>query len=161
MGDTAAWISGGWFVDSGRYQASDQSRQQDDTYRRIEVITGRARRRRWTPDEKAQILIESLVPGVQISEVARRHNLNRGLLQTWRRQAVSAASAQPVAAFVPIRCGDDRVAPSASMPVPISVPASASSGTIEVEIGGARVRVHGAVNLDVLRQVLSVVGQGR
>ncbi len=161
MGDTAAWISGGWSVDSGRYQGSDQSRHQDDAYRRIEVITGRARRRRWTADEKAQILTESLVPGVQISEVARRHNLNRGLLQTWRRQAMSAASAQPVAAFVPIRCDDDRVAPLASVPVPVLVPASAPAGTIEVEIGRARVRVHGAVDLDALRQVLSVVGQGR
>ena len=51
------------------------------------MITGPVRRRRWTADEKAPILMESLAPGARISDVARRHNLNRGLLQAWRRQA--------------------------------------------------------------------------
>jgi transposase len=159
MRDTAIWVIGGWFVDSSRHQGSDQGGHQDDAYRRIEVITGRVRRRRWTPDEKAQILTESLVPGVQVSDVARRYNLNRGLLQTWRRQALRAASDQPVAAFVPIRRDNDDLAlpAAASMPGAPAAPA----GTIDVEIGRARVRVQGAVDLDALRQVLSVIGQGR
>jgi hypothetical protein len=35
------------------------ARQEDDSYRRIEVITGRRRRRRWTAEEKGRIIAES------------------------------------------------------------------------------------------------------
>lgn len=133
-----------------------QGRHQDDAYRRIEVITGRVQRRRWTPDEKAQILTESLVPGAQVSDVARRHNLNRNLLQTWRRQAMRASD-QAGTTFVPIHCADDAPAPQTAA----SVTVAAVPGKIDVEIGRARIRVQGAVDLDVLRQVLSVIGQNR
>ena len=34
-----------------------------DTFRRVEVITGVARRRRWTAEEKARIVAESYAPG--------------------------------------------------------------------------------------------------
>ena len=38
--------------------------------RRLELITGTGRRRQWSGDEKARIVVESLEPGVNISEVA-------------------------------------------------------------------------------------------
>jgi len=44
--------------------------------RRIELITGTGRRRRWSADEKARIVVESLKPGASVSEVARRHGLS-------------------------------------------------------------------------------------
>jgi len=43
--------------------------------RRLEVITGAGGRRRWSADEKAQILEEALAPGAVVSEVARRHDM--------------------------------------------------------------------------------------
>ncbi len=55
--------------------------------RRIELITGTGRRRRWLPDVKARILLESLEPGVNISEVARRNGLTPQQLFGWRHQA--------------------------------------------------------------------------
>jgi transposase len=55
--------------------------------RRIELITGTGRRRRWAPDVKARILLESLEPGANISDVARRHGLNPQQLFGWRHQA--------------------------------------------------------------------------
>jgi hypothetical protein len=39
--------------------------------RRIELITGATRRRQWSSDEKARIVVESLRQGANISEVAR------------------------------------------------------------------------------------------
>ena len=56
--------------------------------RRVEVITGTARRRTWSAHEKARIVAESFEPGANVSEVARRHGVNRGQLFTWRRQAM-------------------------------------------------------------------------
>jgi len=67
-------------------EAMDEARH-DGVYRRIEVITGRRQRRNWTDEEKAQILAESAEPDVNISAVARRWGVNRGLLNVWRREA--------------------------------------------------------------------------
>ena len=43
--------------------------------RRIEVITGGGRRR-WTVDEKARIVSETLESGAVVSVIARRHGLS-------------------------------------------------------------------------------------
>ena len=145
-------------MDSSGHQGSDQGRHQGESYRRIEVITGPVRRRRWTTDEKAQILMESLAPGAQISDVARRHNLNRGLLQAWRRQAQQGtARDRAVPAFVPVRCVDD-VAPT---PVTLPMPAEALAlpGVIELETGSLRVRFSGPVDTAALRLVLGQLGR--
>jgi transposase-like protein len=52
--------------------------QEGDLYRRIEVITGQSRRRRWTAEEKARIVEESFETDANISEVARRNGVARG-----------------------------------------------------------------------------------
>ena len=49
------------------------ARQEDGAYRRVELITGQRRRRRWTAEEKARIVAESFEEGANISEIARRH----------------------------------------------------------------------------------------
>ncbi|TPE49681.1 transposase [Amaricoccus solimangrovi] len=46
-----------------------------DGHRRIEVITGAARRRRWTAGEKLRIVDETLRSRESISIVARRHGV--------------------------------------------------------------------------------------
>ena len=74
-----------------------QSRHDADSYQRVEVITGRRRRRDWSDEEKAQILAESANPEVNISEVARRNGVSRGLLNIWRRKARLASSERPTA----------------------------------------------------------------
>lgn len=145
-------------MESSGYQGSDESRHQGESYRRMEVITGPVRRRRWRADEKARILMESLAPGARISDVARRHNLNRGLLQAWRRQALGAKPVdEPVAAFVPICCSDEAASPSAALGPPREAPAP--PGVIEIELGRARVRVQGVVDVDALRLVLGQLGR--
>jgi len=64
--------------------------RKDGAYRRVELITGQRRRRRWTAQEKARIVAESFEEGANISEVARRHGVVRGLLTVWRRQVSKA-----------------------------------------------------------------------
>jgi transposase len=61
------------------------------TARRIEVFTGTGRRRRWSSDEKARILEETLLPGSVVSEVARRHGITSQQLFGWRRSARGGA----------------------------------------------------------------------
>src|SRR5277367_1778752 len=54
--------------------------------RRIEVITGPDRRRRWSLEQKQAIVAESHRADTTPASVARRHGLNTGQLYTWRRQ---------------------------------------------------------------------------
>src|SRR5262245_25211172 len=76
------------------------------TVRRIELITGTGRRRRWSADDKARIVVESLKPGANVSEVARRHGLSPQQLFGWRRQGREAVGNAPagLAAADPSRC---------------------------------------------------------
>ena len=56
-----------------------------DDHQRIELITGTVRRRRWTTEQKLQIIEESFDPGEAVSSVARRHGVAPNLLFRWRR----------------------------------------------------------------------------
>ena len=69
--------------------------------RRIEVITGPGLRRKWDPDVKADVIMEALVPGAVVSQVARRHEVRPQQLFGWLRDARRAAQAS-AAAFVPV-----------------------------------------------------------
>jgi hypothetical protein len=51
---------------------------------RIEVITRSERRRRWSIEEKREIVAESLGSGVRPSEVIQRHGITSGQLYAWR-----------------------------------------------------------------------------
>ena len=53
----------------------------------VAVLSGRERRRRWTPSEKLRIVEESLAPEASVTEVAHRHDVHPNLLHLWRRQA--------------------------------------------------------------------------
>jgi transposase len=54
--------------------------------RRIEVLTGPERRRDWPDERKIAIVAESLAPGVNASEIARRHDINPQQLFGWRKK---------------------------------------------------------------------------
>ena len=56
-----------------------------ESYQRIEVIIGTARRRRWSAEEKVRIVEETLGPGETISSVAWRNGVAPNLLYRWRR----------------------------------------------------------------------------
>ena len=116
----------------------------DDGFRRIEVITGVGRRRRWTDEEKAWIVAESLDPASTVSAVARSYGLHPSQLFTGQRQLATPA-VREVPAFVPVVVAEDKLAP-AEMP-----------GRIEIALGPAVVRVGADVDAVALRRVLEVV----
>jgi len=55
-------------------------------YRRVEVLTGLGRRRKWSVDDKARIVEETLWPGTVVADVARRWQVSSQLVFTWRRE---------------------------------------------------------------------------
>lgn len=155
---------------------ADEADDEGVPLRRLELITGTGRRRRWSSDEKARILVESLRPGANISEVARRNGLSPQQLFGWRREvrepepvpsplrkrgrpkkvregAPAADKAPPH--FAPIVIA----APAASAPPPSGgdPPDRSPPGTIEIAIGDAVVRVRGQVDMALLAAVLRAV----
>lgn len=52
----------------------------------ITVFSGPERRRRWSDQERLQILTEAFSPGACVAEVARRHDVSTALVYTWRRK---------------------------------------------------------------------------
>jgi transposase len=72
--------------------------------RRVEVITGTGRRRRFSEDERAHIIEETLRPGAVVSVIARQHGLSPQQLFTWRRAArrrLASCDGETEASFVP------------------------------------------------------------
>lgn len=69
----------------------------------MQEILGRERRRRWSDEEKAQIVAESFREGVSVSWVARRHGLSPSQLFAWRKAAKEAiAPSDEALAFFPV-----------------------------------------------------------
>jgi transposase len=146
------------------------ARQEGDSYRRIEVITGQRRRRRWTALEKARIVAESFEEGANISEVARRNGVVRGLLTVWRHKLAAAAGVN-APGFVPVliasegspatACEPGRVAPPQTRLREMASPPGQFHGVIEIEVSGARVRVEPGVDSTTLSTVLSALRGGR
>ena len=52
---------------------------------RIETITGRERRRRYSAGHKLQLVEETMQPGMTVSAVARLHGVSPSLLFKWRQ----------------------------------------------------------------------------
>jgi transposase len=115
------------------------------TFRRVEVMTGSPRRRRWSDAEKAAIVAESHAPGVEASEIALRYGLHRNQLYGWRRQFGSAA----------IAAGG--ISEPAFVPVVAETHAGSGAAPIEIEVGSAIVRVGGGVDMAVLGKVLRLL----
>src|SRR5918993_62924 len=119
-----------------------------DSFRRFEVITGVGRRRRWSVEEKARIVAESLDPATTASAIARRYGLHASQLFVWRQQLQrSASSVETVRGpgFVPVLLAED------------SAPPAEAAGRMEIALGPAVVRVGVDVDGPALRRVLEVV----
>jgi transposase len=126
-------------------------------------VLGVERRRRWSKDEKARIVEETLIPGAVVSEVARRHAVAQSLLFTWRRQArAEEPGGRDGSILLPVEIGAARLSGSEAARQS-RAPASGrrtKTGVIEIELGsGNRVRVDSEVDADALRRVLSVLNE--
>jgi transposase-like protein len=70
----------------GPIRSSHKSGHMTTRTQRIELITRGERRRRWSIEEKREIVAESLQPGVRPSEIIQRHGITSGQLYAWRQQ---------------------------------------------------------------------------
>ena len=105
-------------------------------------------RRFWSDDEKRRIVAQSYAPGVSVSVVARRYDVNANLIFTWRRDPryKPTEDAEEAPSFLPVE-----VVPDA----PPSEPPAASDGRIEIALSnGHRVSAFGSFDADALCRVV-------
>src|SRR6516165_1039323 len=119
-----------------------------DTFRRVEVISGVARRRRWPRSEKARIVAESYAPGASATAVAVRHGLHRNQIFAWRRQLRNRAALIEgvVPEFVPVTLASPAARGSAM----------AGGSNIEVIAAGLTIRLGTGFDTGDLRRVLQI-----
>jgi transposase len=126
-----------------------------ETVQRIEVITGGGeRRRRWSDDEKAEAVEESLQPGVVVSQVARRRGLTPQQLFTWRREARQKAASDGVR-FAPVVVEPRGTAPAA-------LPSESKTVTvrphvIELDVDGASVWIWRDADLGMVTAIIDAL----
>ena len=119
--------------------------------RRVEVFTGAGRRRRWSTEQKAEIIAESYADGETVCAVARRHGLTPQQLLGWRRAARRRAQESGVA-FAPVLVRAPEALPEQPRATTWSGPQA-----IEIAIGAVTVRVPAGVDIGTLQAVLGAV----
>ena len=123
--------------------------------RRVEVLTGPERRRKWPDETKISIVAEALADGVVVSDVARRHDVTPSQLFGWMRQFRDAALARLMppapSMFAPAVID---VAPTLPSPQPATAEPPAE---IEISVGSISVRIRGAADAKTLALVLKAL----
>ncbi len=123
------------------------------------VVRTPRRRREHSAEFKKELVTRSLEPGVSVAAIAMEGGINANLLFGWRRKhldgmAQGAAPARPAAVLLPVSI---ETAPAERQCAPSTTSVRPSGGTIEIEIGGARVRLRGGVDEPSLRMVLTAL----
>ena len=122
----------------------------------MEIILGEARRR-WSEEEKRALVAETLGEGHTVSSVARRHNVSRSMLFTWRkryREVLSRpASTSTPMGFTPVTMTTPEPGTS---PIPAASPVAPP--LIELEFrSGACLRISGACDPDLVAAVMKAL----
>ena len=128
------------------------------------MITGVARRRRWSAEEKLRMVNELSRPGATVSLVARRHDINSSLLFKWRklaREGAFGASPNGDAGFVPVRLASASAAWVAPVAADEAAPAPAAGETspvVEIVLpNGCRLRVPAEIEASSLHRLVTVL----
>jgi|SRR5215204_5731137 transposase len=111
----------------------------------------RRRHRSWPEALKREIVAASLTPGVSVSLVARRYDVNANQVFAWRRR-YRAGSAEPTALqLMPVTV-------TVTSDQPTAVAPARASELIEIELAsGYRLRIGSGVKAAALRLVLDVL----
>ena len=136
---------------------------------RVEIITGPERRRRWSDEEKLQLIAEACQRGNSVSQVARARGISASQLFGWRRKAMAKGlitdrrleeSTAKALTFAPVEIAKKQPPPDAGGKVRSARRHAATgiSGSVEIELkGGDRVRVEGCADAGLVVRIISVL----
>ena len=117
-------------------------------------------RRIWEDDEKRRIVAQTLVPGVSVSRVARRYDVNANLVFKWLRdpryQPTAADAPEPC--FLPVEV---MAAPTPAVIEPPVMGREVSDARIEIILAnGHRLSVSGGFDPEVLCRLVRGLSSG-
>lgn len=120
------------------------------------------KRRYWSDDEKTRIVAQTRVPGVSVSEVARRYDVNANQVFNWIKdprfspQAVDAEPHADEPVFLPVEIIDESDEPREAVE---EEPAALDVGQIEIVLpSGGRLNVSGAFDPDAVARLARSLG---
>ena len=130
----------------------------------LEITSGVERRRRWSAADKLWIVAEADEAGSKIAEVARRHEISRSILWTWRKQARAGelTASDPLgflAVVVDTSIAVDAPITASNAPPAASVPADTPSPPDQLAItitlaNGTRLEISAALSLPALSCII-------
>ncbi|MDP2734435.1 MAG: transposase [Hoeflea sp.] len=123
---------------------------------RVEVLEGPTGRRVRSESDKARIAAESLMPGMQVAAVARKHGVTRWQVYDWRcrlRQGRLALPKSMAPMFAPL------LVEEASAPQRTIRPRKSTSAKVEIVIDDMVIRT--AVDLEHLPELIRAVRASR
>ena len=126
---------------------------------RIEVLEGRSGRRMRSEAERARIAAESLMAGVKVADVARRHGATRWQVYDWRRKLKSGDLAVP-AEVLREPTFAALVVDHSDLPPPPPDPESRSEtrpSRIELVVEGVILRVRSDIDADQLTVMIRAI----
>ncbi len=126
-------------------------------------IASPAKRQRWSPELKRQIVQETMAPGASVARVARAHGVNANQVFAWRRQyqqGLLEASDRITAGLLAVRVAEPERSRRRAEPTGgrgLTETRRTPSGTIQVELPKGRLRLTGPVDPETLRVVLEAL----
>ncbi len=101
------------------------------------------------------ICVQARLPGISVSQVARRYDVNANLVFSWLRNprfAPDEAAVEEHVGFLPVEIVDAGVEPDRE---PVEADAPAPAGRIELELaGGHRLQVVGPYDPEALARLI-------
>jgi transposase len=125
-----------------------------DTY--TQVSAPKIRRRYRTIEEKRRIVEEALAEGASVARVAQVHGVNANLVFTWRKlyQAGRLSSDSKVSQLLPVRMTGESSSSRLTTSLREHASPAMTSGTIEIQLQHARVRIEGSADPLIVRVLL-------
>lgn len=97
----------------------------------ITIFSGAERRRRWSDEQKLELVAAAFAPGAVASEVARAADVGTNQIYRWRRELRRRSQGAPEG-FAAVKVEPERAVPDA-LPGTVMI----------IEVGGAVVRISG------------------
>jgi transposase-like protein len=111
----------------------------------MDIILGKERKR-WSEDQKREIVAETVAAG-EVTSVARRHGANPSMVFGWRKRFLEEQRPSALSSFMPVALG---TAPQSH--------AATEAPTIDLAFAcGARLRVMGPVDADLVAGIVKAL----
>jgi transposase len=119
--------------------------------------------KRWPDEVKAQIVAESLKPGVTVNAVAARYGLRANHLSEWRGRArdgklVLPAMGEDDFCFAPLVLLDEATGPVPARPELSGKSEAQLLGSIEIAVGQVTIRLDCATPVTRIAEIVRAIG---